>query len=473
MGDPSRSYFEQAAMWSGDHPAAVTILEAVQALIPDGTTSVLDVGCGDGALTNRLRDVGTVVGGDISLAALQYVVGPRLNFSADALPFADDSFDIVIATDVIEHLPDGLLERAMAEMVRVARIGLVIAVPFREPREYFGIECSSCGHRYHAHGHVRGYDVASFTGLPSLALATWRLAGPRWTYSESLAGQMRDITRTSYEFPHAICPNCGTEHEVVAPPPGAATAVRRFDALQYLRCEHGLDAWPPPSELVVLVTIGPDGATDADDADDADDAAPQRPLQPWTLRLEPDRRRDDPENFATDWYWIHDPTGTVIVVVPVRPVAVRVVAGDVAEIAVFDAVDARYRPIDGDAGRADELALVRPGAAGYVLRLVGPSDDLQLEIESGSAGAEPDALVALAFGTEIADRQAAASEQRIAELTAALNELAVRHQALVLRYEETWGQLQEMAEAKAALNDLAEELEAKRAELESRLSGPS
>ena len=41
MGDPSRSYFEQAAMWSGDHPAAVPILEAVQALIPDD--EILDV----------------------------------------------------------------------------------------------------------------------------------------------------------------------------------------------------------------------------------------------------------------------------------------------------------------------------------------------------------------------------------------------------------------------------------------------
>jgi SAM-dependent methyltransferase len=45
----------------------------------------------------------------------------------ERLAFADDEFDLVAATEVLEHVSDP--ERALAEMARVARRWLLVSVP--------------------------------------------------------------------------------------------------------------------------------------------------------------------------------------------------------------------------------------------------------------------------------------------------------------------------------------------------------
>ena len=106
--------------------------------------SVLDVGCGEGVLTEqwavRLEGSPTnphrsrVVGVDLDdpkLAAQWSTrTRPNLRFApmtVEALEFADDEFDLVAATEVLEHVQDP--ERALAEMARVACGFLLVSVP--------------------------------------------------------------------------------------------------------------------------------------------------------------------------------------------------------------------------------------------------------------------------------------------------------------------------------------------------------
>ena len=99
--------------------------------------SVLDVGCGEGVLTQRWAQriaPARVVGIDLddpALAAewaqrsepnLEYVAQP-----AESLPFADDEFDLATAIEVLEHVPDP--SATLAEMARCARRHLLISVP--------------------------------------------------------------------------------------------------------------------------------------------------------------------------------------------------------------------------------------------------------------------------------------------------------------------------------------------------------
>ena len=99
--------------------------------------SVLDVGCGEGVVTERLaRNLApaTVLGVDADEGRLkeewQARSAPNLSFatgSAYDLPFEDGSFDLVCAIEVLEHL-----ERprdALAEMSRVAGRALLLSVP--------------------------------------------------------------------------------------------------------------------------------------------------------------------------------------------------------------------------------------------------------------------------------------------------------------------------------------------------------
>ena len=102
--------------------------------------SVLDVGCGEGVLTERWAERlghGRVVGIDLNDPKLGAEWArrrrPNLEFRAEeatSLSFADDEFDMAAALEVLEHLPDP--EATLAEMARVARRHLLVSVP-REP----------------------------------------------------------------------------------------------------------------------------------------------------------------------------------------------------------------------------------------------------------------------------------------------------------------------------------------------------
>jgi ubiquinone/menaquinone biosynthesis C-methylase UbiE len=58
-----------------------------------------------------------------------YVQGDGTN-----LTYPDNSFDLVISCDTLEHIPPGLRERFIREAVRVARYGLLLICPFDDYR---------------------------------------------------------------------------------------------------------------------------------------------------------------------------------------------------------------------------------------------------------------------------------------------------------------------------------------------------
>ena len=94
---------------------------------------VLDLGCRSGALTRHLLDGNEVVGVDVDPAALAKAaalgIEPVQANVEEPLPFDDESFDAVVAGELLEHLqfPDALV----AEVRRVLRPGgvLVGSVP--------------------------------------------------------------------------------------------------------------------------------------------------------------------------------------------------------------------------------------------------------------------------------------------------------------------------------------------------------
>lgn len=71
---------------------------------------LLDFGCGTGGTLERLRPFGQAVGLDLEPLALSFCRerGQRdlVQASGAALPFRDGAFDIVVALDVLEHIPD-------------------------------------------------------------------------------------------------------------------------------------------------------------------------------------------------------------------------------------------------------------------------------------------------------------------------------------------------------------------------------
>ncbi|MBA2620222.1 MAG: class I SAM-dependent methyltransferase [Acidobacteria bacterium] len=85
---------------------------------------ILDVGCGTGGNLEMLEKFGAAEGVDVSDEALEFCRVKGLTAHkglAESLPFADESFDIVTALDVVEHLDDDVA--GLKEMRRVLKQG--------------------------------------------------------------------------------------------------------------------------------------------------------------------------------------------------------------------------------------------------------------------------------------------------------------------------------------------------------------
>ena len=91
---------------------------------PKSDIRIVDVGCGTGANLEMLAQFGEPEGVDVSDDALEYCKLKGLKASkglAESLPFADETFDLATALDVIEHLDDDVA--GLKEMNRVLKKG--------------------------------------------------------------------------------------------------------------------------------------------------------------------------------------------------------------------------------------------------------------------------------------------------------------------------------------------------------------
>jgi SAM-dependent methyltransferase len=94
---------------------------------------ILDVGCGTGLNMRYLGRYGGVTGADLSTEGLHYcrTRGHRrlVLTPLERLPFAEDTFDLVTALDIMEHLDDDLI--GFEEIRRVLKPGgrVIVLVP--------------------------------------------------------------------------------------------------------------------------------------------------------------------------------------------------------------------------------------------------------------------------------------------------------------------------------------------------------
>jgi SAM-dependent methyltransferase len=111
------------------------VAASIRGLGTPPTAQVLDVGCGTGANLRLLVELGyqDVTGLDCSEEAIRWCAEKRLppvkRGDLCQLPFPGDHFDMILATDVLEHIDDE--GAAVAELHRVLRPGgtLIVTVP--------------------------------------------------------------------------------------------------------------------------------------------------------------------------------------------------------------------------------------------------------------------------------------------------------------------------------------------------------
>jgi len=159
---------------------------------------VLDVGCGSGALLERVargRPVARLAGLDLSpgmLATARRRLGRRPGLAAGSafrLPFRPGAFDLAVSTSALHHWSDPAA--ALAEMGRVLRPGGQIAITdWCADRRLDRLRDRVLRHVERAHVRVyRSAELASLlagAGFSAVRVERWRI-GLRWSMMTGLA----------------------------------------------------------------------------------------------------------------------------------------------------------------------------------------------------------------------------------------------------------------------------------------------
>lgn len=138
-GRAASDYYAGRKEYFSLSPAGLSLLQGLVPLLKEHCSGkVLDAGAGRGAYRELIKGyAGEYVGLDIAPSSATAVVG-----DAQKVPFADNSFDTVFCSQVLEHLPYPAL--AIEEFKRVLKPTgtLVITAPHiswlhNEPHDYF------------------------------------------------------------------------------------------------------------------------------------------------------------------------------------------------------------------------------------------------------------------------------------------------------------------------------------------------
>lgn len=167
---------------------------SLDACLPDAAPSrVLEVGMGEAEIASRVRQRypdADIVGIDLPDPELAAAWGehdiPGAFADIARLPFPDGSFDLVLAIEVLEHVPDPAA--ALRELDRVGRGSFVLSVP-REPiwrvanmarGKYIGQLGNTPGHIQHwSQRGFRRFVRAQFDVVTTRAPFPWTMVAAR------------------------------------------------------------------------------------------------------------------------------------------------------------------------------------------------------------------------------------------------------------------------------------------------------
>ena len=190
--------------------------------IPEDVQTILDVGCGNGVITNELGKKFNVTGVDRSKNALNYVTTKKINSSSDNIPVQDESFDMVFSSELLEHLEKSVFDNTISEFKRISRKYIFITVPNNENPDKIAIQCPSCGYLYNRPNHLRSFKLSDFNIIfPDYKILKSLEYGMKVRYyNKIILGLKKKLTPSNAWVPYywipknnrnTICPKC--EHE--------------------------------------------------------------------------------------------------------------------------------------------------------------------------------------------------------------------------------------------------------------------
>lgn len=181
--------------------------------IPTDVSSIIDVGCGNGEITNLFPEKYSVLGVDFSEEALKHVKTDKLKSSCDDMSeVSDRSFDMVFSSELLEHLPSEMLKNTLSEFDRISSKYIFISVPNQEQLQHYHIKCPSCSTVFHAYGHLQSFTVKNLHQMlgDSYRVIWSTTSGKQVKSYNPWLLNLRHRIAGKYFAPskYTVCPNC-------------------------------------------------------------------------------------------------------------------------------------------------------------------------------------------------------------------------------------------------------------------------
>lgn len=212
----ANNLYEKTDVW--DNYEAQNILKyrlpLLESMIPDGINDIIDVGCGNGIITNVLSKKYDVTGVDSSEKALKFIEGKSVQSQINSISLPDKCADLVLCSEVLEHLPSEVLYKGVEELIRISKKYILISVPNQELLKAYFVECSNCGHKFHATEHVNSFTSKKLANLfePSCNVISVKEGGPLVRKYNSTLLHIKQNVGGVYYTPESgimLCDSCG------------------------------------------------------------------------------------------------------------------------------------------------------------------------------------------------------------------------------------------------------------------------
>lgn len=208
--------------------------ELTQGFRVNAANTVVDVGCGDGAFIHFCARQGAEVyfvdRDPVSLAATEAKISQSpardhhgLLSECDPIPLPDGTGDLVICTEVLEHVPDPV--KMLHELIRVAKPGAQLLITVPDARSETFVGATAPPQYFQVPNHIRIFTAQDFHDLivnAGLVIESQQFIGCFWamywplTWMTCEAGEGLPI-----ENPHPITQHwIGLWHEVQKHPQG-------------------------------------------------------------------------------------------------------------------------------------------------------------------------------------------------------------------------------------------------------------
>jgi ubiquinone/menaquinone biosynthesis C-methylase UbiE len=196
-------------------------VEKTAEMIPSDVDSLADIGCGSGLFLNHIKKnqrVSSLVGVDFSENAMLTLTTSKKVGNITKIPLESNSYDMISALEVLEHLDLDEYSKAKEELARVSKKYILISVPFDEDLELEFVQCPYCRSRFNRSHHKRSFtteDVEKLLEEQGYESVSIEYISKRNLYllMTPLLNMFKKLGEKK-ELGNSVCPVCGYQARV-------------------------------------------------------------------------------------------------------------------------------------------------------------------------------------------------------------------------------------------------------------------